>query len=125
MNLQLWLKYLAAVQIGVVLYCAWVCVSLSNVALVNCLGVRSLTEEEQLYIRLSRLGKHFSTGEEIGTFLQSDLNRALKCCCSSHLHSLSMFHSFLCIHEIYLCIHTIGVPKGVTLLEFEGALLEE
>jgi hypothetical protein len=24
-----------------------------------------------------------------------------------------------------LCIHAIGVPKGVTLLEFEGALLEE
>jgi hypothetical protein len=36
-----------------------------------------------------------------------------------------MLHSFLCIHEIYLCIHTIGVPKGVTLLEFEGALQEE
>jgi hypothetical protein len=30
-------------------------------------------------------------------------------------------HSFLCIHEIYLCIYAIGVPKGVTLLEFEGA----
>jgi hypothetical protein len=24
-----------------------------------------------------------------------------------------------------LCIHAIGVPKGVTLLEFEGALPEE
>jgi hypothetical protein len=24
-----------------------------------------------------------------------------------------------------LCIHAIGVPKGVTLLEFEGAILEE
>jgi hypothetical protein len=24
-----------------------------------------------------------------------------------------------------LCIHEIGVPKGVTLLEFEGAILEE
>jgi hypothetical protein len=24
-----------------------------------------------------------------------------------------------------LCIHTIGVLEGVTLLEFEGALLEE
>jgi hypothetical protein len=33
-----------------------------------------------------------------------------------------MLHSFLCIHEIYLCIHAIGVPEGVTLLEFEGAL---
>jgi hypothetical protein len=24
-----------------------------------------------------------------------------------------------------LCIHTIGLPEGVTLLEFEGALSEE
>jgi hypothetical protein len=45
-----------------------VCVSLSNVALVGCLGVRSLTEEEQLYIRLRRLDKYFSTGEEICTY---------------------------------------------------------
>jgi hypothetical protein len=52
-------------------------ISLSNVVLVNCLGVRSLTEEEQLYIRLSRLGKYFSIGEEIWTFCKSDLNRAL------------------------------------------------
>jgi hypothetical protein len=36
-----------------------------------------------------------------------------------------MLHSFLCIHEIYLCIHAIGVPEGVTLLEFEGAHQEE
>jgi hypothetical protein len=36
-----------------------------------------------------------------------------------------MMHSFLCIHDIYLCIHAIGVPEGVTLLEFEGALQEE
>jgi hypothetical protein len=43
-------------------------ISLNNVILVNYLGVRSLTEEEQLYIRLSRLGKYFSTGEEICTF---------------------------------------------------------
>jgi hypothetical protein len=31
------------------------------------LGVRALTEAEQLYIRLGRLGKYFSTGEEICT----------------------------------------------------------
>jgi hypothetical protein len=43
-------------------------ISLSIVVLVDCLGVRSLTKEEQLYIRLSRLGKYFSTGEEICTF---------------------------------------------------------
>jgi hypothetical protein len=36
-----------------------------------------------------------------------------------------MLHSFLCIHEILLCIHAIGVPEGVTLLEFEGAIPEE
>jgi hypothetical protein len=62
------LKYLAVVQILVMLKCVCVCVSLSNVALVGCLGVRSLTEEVQLYIRLSRLGKYFSTVEEICTF---------------------------------------------------------
>jgi hypothetical protein len=45
--------------------CVCVCVSLSNVALVGFLGARSLTEEEQLYIRLCILGKYFSTGEEI------------------------------------------------------------
>jgi hypothetical protein len=31
------------------------------------LGVRTVTEEEQLYLRLYRLGKYFSTGEEICT----------------------------------------------------------
>jgi hypothetical protein len=36
-----------------------------------------------------------------------------------------MMHSFLCIHEICLCIHAIGVPEGVTLLEFKGAHQEE
>jgi hypothetical protein len=36
-----------------------------------------------------------------------------------------MLHSFLCIHEIYLCIHAIGVLEEVTLLEFKGALPEE
>jgi hypothetical protein len=36
-----------------------------------------------------------------------------------------MMHSFLCIHEIYLCIHAIGMPEGVMLLEFEGGSQEE
>jgi hypothetical protein len=36
-----------------------------------------------------------------------------------------MLHSFLCIHEIYLYIHAIGVPKEVMLLEFKGAHQEE
>jgi hypothetical protein len=29
------------------------------------------------------------------------------------------------MHEIYLYIHAIGFPEGVTLLEFEGAHQEE
>jgi hypothetical protein len=36
-----------------------------------------------------------------------------------------MLHSFLCIHEICLCIHAIGVLEGVTLLVFEQAHQEE
>jgi hypothetical protein len=43
------------------------CGNLSNITLV-LLGVRALTEEEQLYLRLGRLGKYFSTGEEICTY---------------------------------------------------------
>jgi hypothetical protein len=42
------------------------------------LGVRALTEEEQLYIRLCRLGKYFSTEEEICTYYWSDFNRTLE-----------------------------------------------
>jgi hypothetical protein len=69
--------------------------SLSNVALVGCLGVRSLTKEDKLYIRLRRLGKYFSTGEEIYTFCESDLNRVLSCCCSSHcIHRARCIHSY-------------------------------
>jgi hypothetical protein len=36
-----------------------------------------------------------------------------------------MLHLFLCIREIYLCIHAIGLPEGVILLEFEEAHQEE
>jgi hypothetical protein len=68
LDLQLFLKYLVVVQILVMLKCVCVCVNLSNVVFIGCLGVRSLTEEEQLYIRLRRLGKYFSTVEEICTF---------------------------------------------------------
>jgi hypothetical protein len=67
-HLQLWLKNQTAVQIYVLLDWVRSVISLSNVVLVDCLGDRSLTEKEQLYIRLSRLGKYFSTGEEICTF---------------------------------------------------------
>jgi hypothetical protein len=45
-----------------------VCERLSNVALAGCLGVRSLSREEQLHIWLCRLGKYFSTREEICIF---------------------------------------------------------
>jgi hypothetical protein len=37
-------------------------------SLLCLLGVRALTEDEQLYLRLGRLGKYFSTGEEICTY---------------------------------------------------------
>jgi hypothetical protein len=66
--LQLWLKDRAAIQILVLKKCVCVCERLSNVALADYLGARSLTEEEHLYIRLCRLAKHFSTGEEIFTY---------------------------------------------------------
>jgi hypothetical protein len=36
-----------------------------------------------------------------------------------------MLHLFLCNHEIHWCIHAIGVPERVTLLEFEETLPEE
>jgi hypothetical protein len=63
------------------------------------LGVRALTEEEQLYIRLCRPGKYFFTEEEICTYYWSDLNRVLE---FAEVHSIpSMLHSFLCIHKIY------------------------
>jgi hypothetical protein len=63
------------------------------------LGVRALTKEEQLYIRLCRLGKYFSTEEEICTYYWSDLNRELE---FAEVHYIpSMLYSFLCIHEIY------------------------
>jgi hypothetical protein len=67
-DLQLWLKNRAAVLISMLLKGVRILVSLSNVALVDCLGVRPLTEEEQLYIRWRRLGKYFSTGEGICMF---------------------------------------------------------
>jgi anti-anti-sigma regulatory factor len=67
-DIQLWLKNSVAIQIYVLLKWVRIVIRLSNVALVDCSGVRSLTEEEQLYIRLRRLGKYFSTGEEICMF---------------------------------------------------------
>jgi hypothetical protein len=60
-------KNRATVQISMLLKWVRIVISLSNVAHVGCLGVRSLTEEEQLYIRLRRLDKYFSTGEKICT----------------------------------------------------------
>jgi hypothetical protein len=66
------------------------------------LGVRALTEEEQLYIRLCRLGKYFSIGEEICTYYWSDLNRALEllkcipfraCCIPSYASMRFIVHT--------------------------------
>jgi hypothetical protein len=66
------------------------------------LGVRALTEEEHLYIRLCRLDKYFSTGEEICTYYWSDLNRALEllkcipfraCCIPSYASMRFIVHS--------------------------------
>jgi hypothetical protein len=70
LDLQLWLKHQTAVQIYVLLDWVRIVISLSNVVLVDCLGVRSLTEKEQLYIRLCRLGKYFSTGKKICTLVK-------------------------------------------------------
>jgi hypothetical protein len=67
-DLQLWLKDRVAIQILVLMKYVCICERLSNVALAGCLGARCLTEEEQLYIRLCRLGKYFSTEEEICTY---------------------------------------------------------
>jgi hypothetical protein len=67
------------------------------------LGVRALTEKEQLYIRLCRLGKYFSTGEEIYTYYWSDLIRALEllncipfraCCIPSYASMRFIVHSY-------------------------------
>ena len=45
---------------------------------------------------------------------------------SEHAHSPSIPDIRSCASMIFiLCIHAIGVPEGVTLLEFEGASLEE
>ena len=41
------------------------------------------------------------------------------------IHFIITFHLF-CIHDSYaMDMHAIGVPEGVTLLEFEQGLLEE
>jgi hypothetical protein len=43
-----------------------------------------------------------------------------------HDHYVIISCHLLCIHDIYLVhVHAIGVPAGVTLLEFEGTYLEE
>ena len=45
---------------------------------------------------------------------------------SEHVHSSSIPNIRSCASMIFfLRIHAIGVPKGVTLLEFEGANQEE
>ena len=45
---------------------------------------------------------------------------------SEHVHSLSIPDIRSCASMIFILrIHAIGVPEGVTLLEFEGANQEE
>ena len=45
---------------------------------------------------------------------------------SEHVHSPSIPDIRSCAFMIFiLCIHAIGVPEGVTLLEFEGVSQEE
>ena len=45
---------------------------------------------------------------------------------SEHVHSPSIPGIHSCASMIFILrIHAIGVPKGVTLLEFKGANLEE
>jgi hypothetical protein len=67
------------------------------------LGVRALTEKEHLYIRLCRLDKYFSIGEENCTYYWSDLNRALEllkcnpfwaCCIPSYASMRFIVHSY-------------------------------
>ena len=58
-----------------------------------------------------------------------DVNLVSSCLSCVHLymavHFFITFH-LLCMHDSYtMHMHAIGVPEGVTLLEFEQVLLEE
>ena len=58
-----------------------------------------------------------------------DLNLVSSCLSCVHLymavHFITTFH-LLCMHDSYtMHMHAIGVPEGVTLLEFEQGLPEE
>ena len=58
-----------------------------------------------------------------------DVNLVLLCHSCVHLymavHFIITFH-LLCMHDSYaMHMHAIGVPEGVTLLEFEQGLPEE
>ena len=58
-----------------------------------------------------------------------DVNLVSSCLSCVHLymavHFIITFH-LLCMHDSYtMHIHAIGVPEGVTLLEFEPVLSEE
>ena len=58
-----------------------------------------------------------------------DVKLVVSYCTSVHsymdVHFIITFH-LLCMHDSYtMHMHTIGVPEGVTLLEFEQGLLEE
>ena len=58
-----------------------------------------------------------------------DVNLVSSCLSCVHVymavHFIITFHLF-CIHYSYAVhMHALGVPEGVTLLEFEQGLLEE
>ena len=58
-----------------------------------------------------------------------DVKLVLSYCSSVHsymaVHFIIIFH-LLCMHDSYtMHMHAIGVPEGVTLLEFEPVLPEE
>ena len=95
-------------------------------------GARPLTEDEQLYLRLLELGECAVLVflKEICTYsVKINVNLASLCLSCVHsymaIHFIIIFH-LLCMHDSYtMHMHAIGVPEGVTLLEFEPVLSEE
>ena len=94
-------------------------------------GARPLTEDEQLYLRLLELGECVVLAFIRDMHLLSKINVNLESSCHScvHLymvvHFIITFHLF-CIHASHAVhMHAIGVPKGVTLLEFKQEPQEE
>ena len=94
-------------------------------------GARPLTEDEQLYLRLLELGECVVLAFIRDMHLLSKINVNIESSCRScvrlyiAVHFIITFHLFF-MHDSYaMHMHAIGVPEGVTLLEFEQVLLEE